>query len=351
MKLHQQLLLRKGKHEEEEEQPNSAANTEVIQADNEGIDHGSTYSTDSHDEEEAPQETQPTTAQPAATASITEASSQEPEQSRYPSRQRRAPTQIYKAQAAKAAPSDLCRSNECPRLSQWKLAMDEEMVSLHENSTWNLEQMPLGVKPIPVKWVYKIKRDASGNIERYKARLVANGFMQQEGADYNEFFAPVSKHTTLRTLLAKVAAEDMELHQLDIKTAFLNCELKETIHMQQPEGYNEGGANMVCLLRKSLYGSKQAPRAWNRRLRQELEDMGFKASDADPSLFTAQLKSGAVYILVYVDDILVAANSLTDILSIKDRLASSFKLTDLGEAKYFLGWSLARDRRAGTQTW
>ena len=172
--------------------------------------------------------------------------------------------------------------------------------------------------------------------------------MQQEGADYNEVFAPVSRHTTLRTLLAKVVAEDMELNQLDIKTAFLNGELEETIHMQQPGGYNEGGANMVCLLRKSLYGSKQAPRAWNRRVRQELEDMGFKASDADPSLFTAQLKSGAVYILLYVDDILVAANSLTDIQSIKDRLASSFKLTDLGEAKYFLGWSLARDTRAGT---
>ena len=356
----------RSRHVEEEEQTSPAVNTEVIQADTEGIDYGPTYSTDSHDEEEDPPEAQAATAQPAATVSIaatsgqepaatvsiTEASSQESEQSRYPSRQRRAPTQVYKAQAAKATqleePQTFAEAMNAPDSAQWKRAMDEEMVSLHENSTWSLEQMPLGVKPIPVKWVYKIKKDASGNIERYKARLVAKGFMQQEGVDYNEVFAPVSKHTTLRTLLAKVAAEGMELHQLDIKTAFLNGELEETIYMQQPEGYSEGGANMVCLLRKSLYGLKQAPRAWNRRLKQELEDMGFTASDADPSLFTAQLKSGTVYILVYVDDILVAANSLADIKSIKNRLASTFKLTDLGEAKYFLGWSLTRDRKAGT---
>ena len=189
----------RSRHVEEEEQTSPAVNTEVIQADTEGIDYGPTYSTDSHDEEEDPPEAQAVQLLPAATVSIaatsgqepaatvssTEASSQESEQSRYPTRQRRAPAQVYKAQAAKATqleePQTFAEAMNAPDSAQWKRAMDEEMVSLHENSTWSLEQMPLGVKPIPVKWVYKIKKDASGNIERYKARLVAKGFMQQEG--------------------------------------------------------------------------------------------------------------------------------------------------------------------------
>ena len=316
----------------------------------EDVDMGPTYSTDSDAEEEASQEAKPVAGE--ATVALTEVSfDQQPQQSRYPQRRRQPPTEIYKAQAAKAAQPEEPQTYEealrAPDAAQWKLAMDEEMVSLQENNTWTLEQKPVGVNPIPVKWVFKIKRDL-GNIERYKARLVAKGFMQKEGIDYNELFAPVSKHTTLRTLLALAAAEDMELRQLDIKTAFLNGELEGTIYMQQPQGFAEGGPDVVCHIRKALYGLKQAPRAWNTRLEQELESMGFTASGADPGLFIAHYKDGKVYVLVYVDDILVAYKSLEDIQHVKHRLTEVFKIRDLGEAKYFLGMGLDRNRQAKT---
>ena len=261
--------------------------------------------------------------------------------------------------------------------------MHEEIASLQANGTWDLEEQPVGVKAIPVKWVFKIKRDASGNIERYKARLVAKGFMQREGIDlvrgissvslavlccqrmdispvthkkkkkkkgidYNEVFAPVSKHTTLRTLLALTASEDLELHQLDIKTAFLNGELEETIYMKQPEGYEEGTSDTVCHLKKSLYGLRQAPRAWNTRLKKELELMSFKPSDADAGLYIAEFKGSNVYILVYVDDILIAAKDIAAVNNVKERLTSIFDVRDLGEAKYFLGMSLDRNRAEHT---
>jgi len=193
-----------------------------------------------------------------------------------------------------------------------------------------LKEIPEGVKPIPVKWVYKIKKDAAGNIERYKARLVAKGFKQREGVDYNEVYAPVSKHTTLRALLAMVA--------------FLNGELEEDIYMVQPQGYEEGGPGIACHLKKALYGLKQAPRAWHTKLKMELENMSFQASETDPGLYIQRRKEINVYILVYVDDILIVAKDLELVRDIKKTIMTTFNARDLGEAAYFLGWEIKRDR-------
>lgn len=272
------------------------------------------------------------------------------EERRYPVRERKQVGEWYKVHLAgvdKPEPTTYEEALQSENGAQWQQAMDEEIASLHANGTWTLEEVPAGVKPIPVKWVYKIKRDANGNIERYKARLVAKGFKQQQGVDYNEVFAPVSKHTTLRALLSIVAVEDWELHQLDVKTAFLKGQLEEDIWVQQPLGYEEGGPNMACHLHKALYGLKQAPRAWHTTLKQELESQGFCASNADPGLYVAKDRVGIVYLLVYVDDILVAGD-LASVNNIKQRLMATFDVRDLGAATYFLGMEILRDRQTRT---
>jgi Reverse transcriptase (RNA-dependent DNA polymerase) len=225
----------------------------------------------------------------------------------------------------------------------WQAAMNEEMAALLENEAWVLEDLPPGAKAIPMKWVYKIKRDEKGNIERYKARVVAKGYEQREGVDFDEIYAPVSKHTTLRTLLAVVAAQGLELHQLDVKTAFLNGELEDEIFMQQPQGYHEGGKGKVCRLRRAIYGLKQAPRAWYLKLQEVLHEQGFKVSSADPGLYILECDGRKVYLLVYVDDILVAGKK-GDIETVKAKIQGEFKVRDMGEAKYFLGMHIERCR-------
>jgi hypothetical protein len=187
----------------------------------------------------------------------------------------------------------------------WIKAMDEEMASLLENKTWEVREIPHGVKPVPTKWFYKIKRDEHGNIARYKVRVVAKGFKQTKGVDYEEVFAPVSRHVTVRTLLAVAAAKDLKVEQLDVKTAFLNGELEEEIWMEQPEGFEVGGKNQACYLLKTLYGLKQAPRAWHLKLTAEMESLGFEASVADPSLFVKKAGEETVYVAVWVDDCLL----------------------------------------------
>ncbi len=135
--------------------------------------------------------------------------------------------------------------------------MQEEYDSLMANNTWTLVPLPIGKKPVFCKWVFKIKQGANGEVERYKAKLVVRGFTQTYGVDYNETFALVAKFTSIRCILALAALEDMEIHQMDVKTTFFNGELEEKIYMEQPQGFvHQGGEHLVCKLHKSLYGLK-----------------------------------------------------------------------------------------------
>ena len=230
----------------------------------------------------------------------------------------------------------------------WRTAMDEELQALLANKTWELCEPPPGVKPLRLKWVYKIKRDTAGNIQRYKARIVAKGYEQQEGFDYDEVFAPVSKYATMRTLLAKVAAEDLELDLVDIKTAFLQGTLEEDIWVTQPPGYQLGEPHLACKLKKALYGLKQAPRCWHQRLHSELLALGFKVSDGDPGLYISTGTKLPAYILVYVDDLAIASKSRQLVSQLKERLLEVFDGRDLGPLSSYLGIAVERDRAART---
>ena len=234
-----------------------------------------------------------------------------------------------------------------PHKDRWLEAMKWEMESIITNGTWELKPLPKGRKSVGCKWVYDLKRDKHGNILRFKARLVAKGFSQRPGEDYNETFAPVARFATVRVMLTLAAQRGWGVRHLDVKTAFLHGLLSEEIYMDQPLGFEAGESGMYCHLLKSLYGLKQASRAWHQRLRQELEKLGLQGADEDPSLFYTPSKN--LYLLVYVDDMLVIGAE-EDIERLKEGLASSFTLNDLGEASLFLGLELEW-KRGDHQVW
>src|SRR5882762_10102774 len=140
---------------------------------------------------------------------------------------------------------------------------------------WELADLPSGQKAIGSRWVFKVKRNADGSIERYKARLVAKGFSQRPGFDFNETFAPTARFSAICTILALSALEDLHLQSIDISHAFINGDLEEEVFMEQPEGFEQGEPGQVLRLKRSLYGLKQASRMWYQKLQTVLIDIGF----------------------------------------------------------------------------
>ena len=255
---------------------------------------------------------------------------------------------VYAATELQKEPQTVKEALNCSEKEQWEAAMQKEMDSIYTNDVWDLVELPESRKPVGSKWVFKKKTKADGSIERYKARLVAQGFSQKQGLDYDETFSPVIRFESFRSLVAVAVQKGLKLHQLDITSAFLNGHLEEEVFMKQPLGFVvEGKENLVCKLKQSLYGLKQSPRCWNSTLDAHLKGMGYVQSTNDPCIYTSS-EGESTIIGVYVDDFVIAGESSEKIEQVKASLSEKFDVKDLGELHYFLGVQVIQDDDRGT---
>ena len=233
----------------------------------------------------------------------------------------------------------------CPQSELWLDAMRDEIQSMRHNGVWELIELPDGHRPIGCKWVYKTKRDSKGKVEKFKARLVAKGFTQREGVDYEATFSPVSSKYSFRVIMALVAHFDMELHQMDVKTAFLNGDVNEEVYMMQPEGFvaNDSG-KLVCRLKKSIYGLKQASRQWYLKFHSVVASYGFVENKVYQCIYCKVSGRKFIFLILYVDDILLASSDLGLLHETKRMLSNNFDMKDLGEASFVLGIEIHRNR-------
>nr|KAJ0189849.1 hypothetical protein LSAT_V11C800451850 [Lactuca sativa] len=218
----------------------------------------------------------------------------------------------------------------------WKEAIHDEIDSIMHNNTWVLADLPPGCKALGCKWILKRKMKVDGTIDKYKAILVIQGFRQKEGIDFFDTYAPVARISTIRLLLALAAIHNLVIHQMDVKTAFLNGDLDEEIYMKQPEGFvMPGNEHKVCKLKKSLYGLKQAPKQWHQKFDDVVLSNGFALNQADKcvySKFDTSVKG--VMICLYVDDMLIFGTDLEEVDKTKKFFSSSFDMKDMGEAEF-----------------
>jgi hypothetical protein len=233
---------------------------------------------------------------------------------------------------------------EATQKKQWKEAITEEHQSIMKNDVWEIVPRPKEKSIVTSKWVYKIKHVADGSVDKYKARFVARGFSQKEGEDYDETFSPVARYTSIGAIMSLVASMGWSLHQLDVKTAFLNGAIKEEVYIEQPQGFEVHSRDThVCRLKKALYGLKQAPRAWYARINNYLIRLGFSKSHADPNLYYKVVNNAHVILLLYVDDLFLTGEESL-ITQCKKELASEFNMKDLGLMHYYLGLEIWQKR-------
>jgi hypothetical protein len=228
---------------------------------------------------------------------------------------------------------------------KWQEAMQAELQSLHEYGAWSIAEKPEKAKVISCKWVFKLKTEIYGIPDHYKARLVAKGFAQTYGENYDETFAPVVHKEIIRMLFGFAAEFNLRVEHSDVKTAFLNGKLKETVYMQLPETFEcENAKNKVILLHKVLYVLKQASRTWNETVHDTPVQLSLKQLDYEPCVYFKRGKGDLMIIALYVDDFLVMSNSKKISVNLKRELMIKFKMEDLGDVKLCLGIRIQRDK-------
>ena len=223
--------------------------------------------------------------------------------------------------------------------------MDLEFEALTQRETWVLVPRPQHTNIVTCRWIFTLKYNPDGTINRHKARLVARGFSQTYGVDYKETFSPVVRLNSVRILFSLAVNQGWSLHQLDVSNAFLYGELTEQVFMEKPLGYvHSGGADKVCHLRRAIYGLKQSPRAWFAKFSQLVLAFGLTACTMDPTVFRKHTSAGSILLAVYVDGILVTGSDTTGICQVKSHLQKRLNIRDLSTPKYFLGIEFAYKR-------
>jgi len=220
----------------------------------------------------------------------------------------------------------------------WICAMQEELAQFERNKVWELVPKPNNRMIIGTKWVFRNKKDENGNVIRNKARLVAQGYKQQEGIDFEETFAPVARLESIRMLLAYASNKNFKLFQMDVKSAFLNGFIDEEVYVNQPQGFVDPTfPNHVLRLTKALYGLKQAPRAWYGRLSSFLIDNEFIRGENDTTLFTKKRDGSLLVVQIYVDDIIFGSPNAALAEEFSSLMSSEFEMSMMGELNFFLG--------------
>src|ERR1044072_177118 len=220
----------------------------------------------------------------------------------------------------------------------WVLATEEELNQFSKNDVWDLVKKPKGVHVIGTKWVFRNKLNEKGEVIRNKARLVAQGYSQQEGIDYTETFAPVARLEAIRLLISFFMNHDIILYQMDVKSAFLNGYISEEVYVHQPPGFeNFDYPEKVFKLKKSLYGLKKAPRAWYERLSNFLLENKFTRGKVDTTLFCKSIKNDILIVQIYVDEIIFGSANPTLCQEFSKLMQAEFEMSRMGELRFFLG--------------